>query len=507
MKLITLAFLLGLFASLFLGPEAFPGSKRVPEAPPPVKVPEAPPPVKAPEAPPPVKAPEAPPPVKVPEAPRIPASILYIGEQAPSHTFLVDKSTQRLHLYRQDADGPKLVKTFVCATGENSGGKKSRGDKRTPEGVYFFTRVIESKNLSSIYGIRAFPMDFPNFLDRMDYLRGDGIWLHGTDKPLTPYSTNGCIVLDNRDVAELSQYIRFRQTPIIIEEKVLYTTLKELNEERERFRGYLAEWKRSWETKQLDDYMSFYSKDFQSKGLDWKAWRDYKYRLNLQYKTIQITIDPPTILKHNRNVVAAFFQSYRSDRFFNEGTKRLYFTREENTWKIIGEDWHPQRGGEAPPPISETILMAFLSPKTSTPKPETSSSQPPKKAPPVPAKPDRDLSQKVQEIQAFLASWKESWEAKDLNRYMGCYAKSFRGQGKSREQWRQHKKNLNSLYRQIEVILEDVKILPKNGEALVSFRQVYRSDGLRSTGQKSLLLKQEGNSWKIIRETFSRSRE
>jgi ketosteroid isomerase-like protein len=252
--------------------------------------------------------------------------------------------------------------------------------------------------------------------------------------------------------------------------------------------------------------MSFYSKDFQSKGLNWKAWRDYKYRLNQQYKTIQVTIDPPTILKHNRIVVAVFYQSYRSDRFFNEGSKRLYFTREGNDWKIIGEEWHLQRGGEAPPPISETILTAFLSPKTSAPKPETSSSPAPAKALPAPAKPERDLSQPVQEIQAFLAGWKESWEAKDLNRYMDCYAKSFRGQGKSRQQWREHKKSLNSLYRQIQVSLQDVKILHKNGEALVSFLQAYRSDGLQSTGRKSLVLKQEGNSWKIIRETFSRSK-
>jgi len=89
---------------------------------------------------------------------------------------------------------------------------------------------------------------------------------------------------------------------------------------------------------------------------------------------------------------------------------------------------------------------------------------------------------------------------------MDCYAKSFRGQGKNREQWREHKKNLNSLYRQIQVSFQDVKILNKNGEVLVSFHQSYRSDTLRSTGQKSLVLKQEGNSWKIIRENFSRSK-
>ena len=72
MKSVTLAFLLGLLGSLFFGPEAFPGSKRVSEAPPPVQV---------------------------PDVVQVPASMLSIGEQAPSYAFLVDKSAQRLHLY------------------------------------------------------------------------------------------------------------------------------------------------------------------------------------------------------------------------------------------------------------------------------------------------------------------------------------------------------------------------------------------------------------------------
>ena len=426
-----------------------------------------------------------------------PASLLYIGDPVPSYTLLVDKSEQRLYLYLQEPDGPKLIKTFVCATGENSGGKKRRGDKRTPEGVYFFTKVIESKKLSSMYGIRAFAMDYPNFLDRMDYLRGDGIWLHGTDKPLTPYSTNGCIVLDNRDVAELSQYIRLRQTPIIIEEKIVYTLFQELTQERDRFLEILMEWKGSWEKKELDRYMSFYSPNFRSKGMDWRGWRAYKDRLNQEYSSIQITIDPPIILKHNQNVMAVFFQSYQSDRFLNEGTKRLYFTLEEGEWKIIGEEWSAQRGGGVPPAISESILAAFLAPKASPPKPATASSLPEEK-------PDRDLAQKSLEIQAFLATWKQSWETKDLDPFMDCYSKAFRAQGKGWDQWREHKNKLNALYRKIQVSLEDVKIQEKDGQILVSFHQSYRSDGLWSTGQKSLILNQEGNSWKIIRESFRR---
>lgn len=474
-NLSTPALFLGPFLSLFFAPlahSALPDFKRHPEASP-------------------VQA---------------PSNILYLGDQEPSYAFLVDKSEQRLYVYRQEAEGQKLIKTFVCSTGENSLGKKRRGDKRTPEGVYFFTRVMESKNLPSIYGIRAFPMDYPNFLDQIHYHKGDGIWLHGTNKPLAPYSTNGCIVLENSEVVELSQYVRLRRTPIIIVEKIPYTSPKELNGERDRVRSLLLEWKRSWEKKQLDRYMSFYSHNFRSKDMDWNGWRRYKERLNQQYRTIQITIDPPIILKHNQNTVAKFFQSYQSDRFFSEGTKRLYFATEGGDLKIIGEEWEVHRGGEAPPPISEAVLAAFLTPKTPIPEAGTASSPSPSPASlkAKREKPEGDLSQEVPKIQAFLATWKRSWETKDLNQYMDCYSKDFRAQGKKWEQWRQYKKHLNARYRQIQVSLEDVKIQRKDGQTLVSFRQIYRSDGLKSIGQKNLTLREEKKSWKIIRESFSR---
>ena len=124
----------------------------------------------------------------------------------------------------------------------------------------------------------------------------------------------------------------------------------------------------------------------------------------------------------------------------------------------------------------------------------------------MPESPGPVLAQTFAEIQAFLTAWKQSWETKNLDQYMDCYSKEFRGQGKGWEQWREHKRNINALYRQIQVSLEGMKIQRKKGQTLVSFRQMYRSDGLQSTGQKTLVLVQEGNSWKILRENFSRSK-
>jgi murein L,D-transpeptidase YafK len=432
-----------------------------------------------------------------------------MGDQQPAYALLVDKSLQRLYLYQQEADGLKLIRTFPCATGENAGPKTRRGDKRTPEGAYFFTRVIESKNLSSIYGIRAFPMDYPNLLDRREDHNGDGIWLHGTDKPLTPTSTNGCIVLENQDVVELSKYIRFRQTPIILREKINSTTIQELNEERNRVLKILAEWKKSWESKSLDRYMSFYSKNFRSREMDWGGWRNHKSRLNQQYKTIQVSVETPMILRHKENLVVLFYQRYHSDRFSSEGMKRLYMTSEGGDYKIVGEESETHKGGEAPPPIPPAVLTAFLTPKTPPPKPAAESTSAPSVRPAVETKPEKApaaVVAEIPEVRTFLASWHQSWEKKDLARYMDCYSKNFRGQGKGWEQWKQHKKSLNARYRQIQVALEDVQIKKVGDQVMVSFRQVYRSDSLKSSGQKNLTLRQEGSSWKIFREDFARSK-
>lgn len=474
-------------------------------------------------------------PASVPPAVQIPRSILLIGDQKPAYALLVDKSQQRLYLYQQEENGLKLIRPFNCATGENAGQKKSRGDKRTPEGVYFFTRWIEHKNLGPIYGIRAFPMDYPNLLDRRDDHKGDGIWLHGTDKPLTPTSTNGCIALENEDVAEISKYIRLKQTPIIIRETIDSASIDEVSKERDRILGILHEWKRAWETKNLDRYMSLHSKRFQCRNLDWEGWKNYKARLNQQYRTIQVTIETPMILKHKENLIVIFYQRYQSEKFRNEGTKRLYLTPEGGDYKIVGEEWDEKRGGEAPPAIPPTVLAAFETPKAPPPPAKTQVASAPVKTetPPKPAagaaavspatpppaagstppgvearkdKPDKITSAGMAEVKTFLANWRTSWEKKDLHRYMDCYSKNFRSPGKGWEQWRQHKKSLNERYRVIQVSLEDVQIKKLGEQVVVSFRQVYRSDSLKSSGQKSLTLKQEGSSWKILREDFARPR-
>ncbi|MFT5728507.1 MAG: murein L,D-transpeptidase YafK [Desulforhopalus sp.] len=99
----------------------------------------------------------------------------------------------------EQGESLKHILTFTCATGENPRTKKISGDAKTPEGVYFITEISQDNEIT-VFGSRAFHLDYPNvFFDKYDGNNGDGIFIHGTNKTLIPYSTNGCITLNNYD--------------------------------------------------------------------------------------------------------------------------------------------------------------------------------------------------------------------------------------------------------------------------------------------------------------------
>jgi len=137
----------------------------------------------------------------------VPASLLRWPEQGADYAILVEKSTERLFLYQRDNVFAPL-KVYKVSTGENEGRKSKLNDKKTPEGIYFFTHSYVKRELAPRYGVRAFPIDYPNPVDQRAGRNGYGIWFHGLNKPLKPKDTNGCIALDNRNIDELASYIK-----------------------------------------------------------------------------------------------------------------------------------------------------------------------------------------------------------------------------------------------------------------------------------------------------------
>ena len=279
--------------------------------------------------------------------PRLPRQILKLGESV-EYAVLVEKSTHRFYLYqRQKNQPPKPVRNYYVSTGKKEGNKRARGDLRTPEGVYFITTWIPQEKLPDKYGVGAFPLNYPNELDRRRGKTGYGIWLHGTESRYysrPPLDSEGCMVLTNIDFNSLKKEMQPGATPVVIVENIDWLTADEWLRERDRVLMDLERWRQDWESLDVDRYLSHYSDDFWSKGYNLKSWSKRKRRIahNKSYQKIKLSdisllAYPETGADNKGIVVARFQQDYRSSNYSSDVGKRLYLQRNNDSWKIMYE--------------------------------------------------------------------------------------------------------------------------------------------------------------------------
>jgi murein L,D-transpeptidase YafK len=295
--------------------------------------------------------------------PMYPVALMNWMIEGSFHALIVDKSTQRLTVWRIEDGEPRVVESFPCSTGENEGDKWVRGDMRTPEGVYFFCSVIDGRTLPPKYGLWAFTTDYPNFVDRRRGKNGDGIWLHGRDKPLGGRpDSNGCIALENSDLIKVSRYIRLQSTPLIIVHRTALASRAQIMEQERQARNFIETWRRAWESKDLGKYMAHYSPNFQSSWMDFNGWMERKRRLNRIYSKIEVKLGSVYLYRQDGVITAVFTQSYRSERFHAGGVKVLYMT-DHPSLKIYAEDFHQQVDDACP-------VRTFLARVGETPVPD-----------------------------------------------------------------------------------------------------------------------------------------
>jgi len=399
-----------------------------------------------------------------PAARLVPAPLLKWPEQGPQYAVLVDKSLQKVFVYHRD-NLFEPVRTFNCSTGENDGPKSRRNDRKTPEGIYVFIKSYEERFLAPIYGVMAFPINYPNEIDKKEGRDGYGIWFHGTNKPLLPRDTNGCIVLENEDIEALASFIQLGDTPVIISQVIEMLEPDTVKTEATALELLIEAWRAAWEEEEIETYMSFYNPRFNSSGKDWDEWKAYKVRLADKYKDIHVKVNNLRLLKNDGLVLAKFEQVYETPTFYSRGEKRLFFRQNSKEWKIVGEFF---KGAEVKTMVAKKPL----------PSPSV-------------------------EIRAMIQSWEKAWEEQDLNAYIAHYDSRFQSGKMDLAAWKRHKKELNQKYTYIEVGVRDLKIEETSSRtATVHFKQSYRADKYEDFGLKHILLVKRGNHWKIKKEEW-----
>jgi murein L,D-transpeptidase YafK len=433
-------------------------------------------------------------------------NLLFYSSEGPSHFLVVEKKSQKLKLFEQ-GDSLRLIKEYTCATGENIGNKKNSGDSRTPEGVYFITEVYEDKKVT-LFGSRAFHLDYPNIFDSHAGRLGDGIFIHGTNKKLIPNSTNGCITLDNGDLDELAPYLSVATLPVIIlnaDSEATFSDSLSLEKGDERINDILATFTADATTIPIGNITMLSSLQVGGQAV-----------VSLAYRAID---DQATKFQERRR---AYLAQNASGKW-----RTLYAVHHQDprptllAQKRIKNDKAVRIADSA---ISEAAMAAQDPPLTTPSEPsadskKVSETQKPaaeivaktketvrKAAEPLATKPSKSAPGKpspdprTEEILAFVEKWRSTWAAKDLESYMNCYSPSFKGGDLNKAQWRAKKAFLNGKYKFIAVKLSDINVSLTTATAKVTFHQTYRSDHLQASGIKTLHLVNRKNRWFIENE-------
>jgi len=431
---------------------------------------------------------------------RVPDALIEPGAGKVSYILVVEKATQTLLLYEYNNGHYYLKDSFVVTTGERIGDKEKEGDRKTPEGFYIFTNKYIERELAPIYGILAYPMDYPNFLDvRLDRA-GNGIWLHGSDRKLVPRDSNGCIALNNIDLLRLEKIIKLWNTPILVYDKVEYKPVEGIREEAARIKAFIESWRGAWEASEIARYRSYYDPAFTSNsGRNFTAWMENKVRLARKYRTIRVRLDNLRIFRHQGLIVVNFTQNYQGDSYSNIGEKRLYLNKRKGNYAVSAEIWKPISPKPEPKPlplevrnrvIKEARMASLAAPRTKEQTGQTRSA----------AVSDRE------KVRQLIEEWLMDWSAEDQKNYFSHYHPDFHLRDFDLKAYKRHKTRLFKKHSDISIGVRNLKIQVNRTKAEVTFIQDFHSRQYQDRGLKKLVLVKFRNNWRIKEESWQEIR-
>ncbi|MBC8283305.1 MAG: SPOR domain-containing protein [Nitrospinae bacterium] len=107
-------------------------------------------------------------------------------------------------------------------------------------------------------------------------------------------------------------------------------------------------------------------------------------------------------------------------------------------------------------------------------------------------------------VSQFLI-WLNAWKAQEINSYLSFYSENFEDSKRSRESWEAQRRKTLSKSSIISIEVSDVQITQEEDAVEMSFTQNYKSDRISDVGKKVLIWRNEGDSWKIVKESWESS--
>ncbi|WP_410198549.1 L,D-transpeptidase family protein [Aliarcobacter butzleri] len=260
--------------------------------------------------------------------------------ETKEYVIVAEKENKKMTLFAKNGDDYEQISKDSMIVGEKAGDKFLEGDKKTPEGA--FELVQKRTGLDQFYGPFALVTEYPNTFDKSLDKKGHGIWIHGM-----PFNgdrekfTQGCLALDNEKLETLAKNIDYKKT-------VLITSGDEFKKASKNdialILSSIYKWKDAWKYSNIEEYLSFYSKDFKrADQSDFKKFETQKRQIfaKNESKTINLfnmDISPYPNSSKKKIYKAVMDEEYVSPSVKFVGKKELYFEIDNNKVKILSED-------------------------------------------------------------------------------------------------------------------------------------------------------------------------
>ncbi|MGD0280574.1 MAG: L,D-transpeptidase family protein [Smithella sp.] len=396
---------------------------------------------------------------------KIPDSIVSLSS---GYVIVVDKKYQKIYVFHKDRTFSKVFEAS-CSTGKHSGSKQVAGDAKTPNGIFFTTKMLRNPGPPEIYGTLAFPLDYPTISDKRAGRDGSNIWIHGTTKSLFPKQSSGCVVLHDSDLRRLANFIYLNRTPVVISESIKWVPQNYVLPSRNELEKILISWNKAFTEYDIKKIDSLYMPGAEIKG---KRREDIHNKIKqLKFINKHFVLQPRdiSILQEDNNAVIIFDQIYTvSDNNFQGFYNKLILEKTDNKWYIVDDATTPGVTGKK---------MALIDSKQKGPN---------------------DTASK--DIRNLITKWLTSWESGDMKTYRDCYASDFQSKEMDLEAWISHKSDVHKNGKNINIRIDHLQISADENTAKALFIQHYHSSKLRSKGKKTLELRKTGDEWKIYRE-------
>ena len=265
------------------------------------------------------------------------------------YLIYVDMDSSRLFVFENNQRKYYYLSDHYVSIGKNGYGKRFEGDKKTPYGTYFLQKKIK-RELTDFYGDGAYPLNYPNKFDKFNNYTGSGIWIHGTPKSTysrPPEASDGCIVLSNKDLVKIEHILNTTGTPIILSnlsiKDLSLRSESDIQDEQNQLLNNIENWKKSWESKDYDQYINFYSRGAIYNKTMFEQWSLAKKNVFKKSKTIKISLgnisiyEYPSDLDREQIRIVLFSQNYKSNLISNISKKKQIWKIQDGEWRIIYE--------------------------------------------------------------------------------------------------------------------------------------------------------------------------